>query len=790
MNIGEYSVKSPVVSWLLIIVFLAGGYSGFQKIGKLEDPEFTIKDVKIITKYPGASARQVKDEVTYHIEEALQLMPQLKWIKMSISRPGYSDITVTFKDKYNKADFPEIYDEVRRKIKDMLYKLPPGSSEPVIVDSFADVYGVYLALTGDGYSYRDLKDTADFLKTELVLVDGVRKIVIGGSQSEVVYVNISRQRMGELGLSIGKIAETLQSQNVVSDAGKVEVGGEYLRIQPTGEFKSVKLIGDVLISSTDKKLIFLKDIAQIKREYQQTPDLLLYHKGKPALTLGISMVSGTNVVAVGENIDKRLSEINSQVPLGMTLDAIYDQPAEVKSSISGFMKNLVAAIVIVIVVLLLFMGLRVGLIIGSVLLITVSGTLLIMEMFGIDLQRISLGALVIALGMLVDNAIVVAEGMMIRIQRGMNAAKAAKEVVGKNSVALLGGTIIGILAFSAIGLSQDGTGEFTRSLFYVILISLLLSWVTAVSTTPLLCALFIKPKQNLNSEEGVDNKNEEDAYSGFMFLIYRKFLKKAIQVRWVTITVIISLFALSIFGFGFVRSGFFPDSNTPMFFVELWEIEGTDINKTRDDTLKISEYIRGLEGVTKTTELVGGGDQRFSLVYSPKERSQSYAQIIVQTETKDQIADIWDNINEYLKQYSQIEPIIKPLRIGPGRDSKIEVRFSGPDETVLRHISEQAKEVFRKNVGTKEIRDDWRQPVKLVKPIFNEQTGRQLGINYDDLSKALKYAFDGSPIGIYRDGIRLLPIYVIAPENEREDISNIRDIQVWSPVMQTAIPIA
>jgi len=783
MNIGEYSVKNPVVSWLLVIVFLAGGYNGFMNMGKLEDPEFTIKDVKIITQYPGATAQQVYDEVTYHIEEAIQLMPQVKWIKMSISRPGMSDISITFKDKYNKQDFPDIYDEVRRKIADMLHKLPPGVGSPVIVDSFADVYGVYVALSGEGYSYRDLKDAADFIKKEMVLVDGVRKIVIGGTQPEVVYLDISRQRLGELGLSLEQIGQILQSQNVVTDAGKVLVGDEYLRIQPTGEFQSVNLIGDVLINSTDKTLVYLKDIAQIRREYKEVPDLLIYYQGKPALTLGISMQSGENVVAVGENLSEKMQEISSLIPLGMQLDLIYNQPAEVKNSVSGFMINVAAAIVIVIIVLLLFMGVTAGLIIGAVLLITVAGTLLIMEMYGIDLQRISLGALIIALGMLVDNAIVVAEGMMVRIQSGMNAAKAAREVVGKSSIALLGGTIIGILAFSAIGLSQDSTGEFSRTLFYVILISLLLSWVTAVSTTPLFCALFIKPNKNSGNEE------PKEAYSGFLFVLYRNVLKKALHFRGITMMIIIGLFAISVYGFGFVRGGFFPDSNTPMFFVEVWEIEGTDINKTRDDTLKISNYIRTLPGVTKTTELIGGGDQRFSLVYEPKERSPAYAQIIVQTETREQIADIWDKADTYMKKFPNIEPIIKPLRIGPGRDSKIEARISGPDGAVLRQLSEQAKQLFRDHPGTKEIRDDWRQPVKLVKPIFNEQVGRQLGINYEDLSKALKYAFDGTQVGLYRDGIRLLPIYTRAIDEEREDISSIQDIQVWSPVLQKSVPI-
>ncbi len=785
MNIGEYSVKNPVVSWLLVIIFLVGGYNGFINMAKLEDPEFTIKDVKIITYYPGATAQQVRDEVTYHIEEALQLLPQLKWIKMSISRPGMSDISVTFKDKYNAEDFPNIYDEVRRKIADMRHKLPPGAQKPIIVDSFADVYGVYAALSGDGYTYRDLKDAADYLKTELALVDGVRKVVIGGVQPEVVYLDISRQRLGELGLSLEGIAKILKSQNVVTDAGKVLVGDEYLRIQPTGEFKSVKAIGDVLISSSDKTLVRLKDIAKIRREYQEVPDLLIYHKGKPALTLGVSILSGENVPLVGQRLGERMKQIAPQLPVGMNVDVIYNQPVEVNNSINAFIKNVIAAIIIVILVLLLFMGMRTGLIIGSVLLITVAGTLLIMEMYGIALQRISLGALIIALGMLVDNAIVIAEGMLVRIQSGMDVTKAAKEVVGKNAVALLGGTIIGILAFSAIGLSQDSTGEFSRSLFYVILISLLLSWLTAVSTTPLLCSLFIKPKKNSTNTD-----SNKDAYSGFIFVLYRKFLKQALHVRWLTVSIIIGLFVLALYGFGFVRGGFFPDSNTPMFFVEVWEIEGTDIRQTRDDTLKISEYIRTLAGVTKTTELIGGGDQRFSLVYAPKERSSAYAQIIVQTESLEQIAEIRKKADQYMKDHMpNLEPIIMSMRIGPGRDSKIEARISGPDHAILRQLSEQVKNIYRKNAGTKEIRDDWRQPVKLIKPIFNEQVGRQLGITYEDLSKSLKYAFDGTRIGLYRDGIRLLPIYIRAPDDEREDITHIQDIQVWSPVLQKAVPI-
>ncbi len=784
MNVGEYSINKPVISWLLVIIMVGGGIWGFEQMGKLEDPAFTIKQAKIITQYPGATAQQVQDEVTYHIEEALQLMGQVKRIKMSISRPGYSDIDIEFKDEYKSEDFPNIYDELRRKIADMKHKLPPGVNDPVIVDDFADVYGVYLALFGQGYSYRDLKDAADELKKQLVLVPGVRKIVIGGDQQEVVYLEISRTRLGELGLSLERIGEVLKSQNLVADAGRVRVGDDYIRIEPTGEFTSVKEIGDLLISSDEKRLVYLKDIATIHRLYEEIPTKLIYFNGRPALTLGISMRSGQNVVAVGEALSRRLHELESSFPVGMDMQPIYNQPVEVNNSVNSFLVSVGQAVVIVIVVLLLFMGISTGLIIGAVLMITVAGTLLFMNLYGIELQRISLGALVIALGMLVDNAIVVAEGMLVRIRAGMPGTKAAREVIPKNIWALLGGTIIGILAFSAIGLSENNTGEFSRSLFYVILISLLLSWVTAISTTPLLCALLMRPDKKQSGEN-------EDPYGKGLFKIYRTLIKGVIRVRWLAVAAVVGLFLLSIYGFGFVKNAFFPNSNTPMFFVDIWEPEGTDIRKTRDDTLHVSEFLRGLEGVTTTTSLVGGGDARFSLVYEPKESSPAYAQIIVQTEKREQIEGVWEAVENYMRQeMPQLDPIIKSLRIGPGRDSKIEARFRGPDPAVLRQLSSQAEAIMRADPEAKEVRNDWRSPVQKVVPIFNEQVGRQLGITRDDLATALKGAFEGTTVGLYRDGIRLLPIKFRPPSVERQDIANIQDIRVWSPVLQTAVPVA
>ncbi|MFT6285422.1 MAG: multidrug efflux pump subunit AcrB [Alcanivorax sp.] len=783
MNIGEYSVDNKVISWLLIIIMLGGGVFAFERMGKLEDPAFTIKSAKILTQYPGATAIEVQEELTYHLEDAIQKLPQVKGIKMSVSRPGLSDILIEFKDEYKAADLPNIFDELRRKVQDVKPKLPPGALDPMVIDDFGDVYGMYLMLTGDGYSWRDLYDTADAIKRQLVLVDGVRKVLIDGVQNEVVYLDISRSRVAELGIDLTHVANVLGSQNIVVDAGNVRVDDDYLRISPTGNFASVQEMGELLLDSSQGSLVKLKDLATITRAYQEIPSKVYFVNGKPGLSIGISMAAGQNVVEVGKRLDQKIQELLPITPVGMKLEAVYDQPSEVDTSVSGFLVSVAQAVGIVIAVLLVFMGIRTGVIIGAVLIITVAGTLFLMWIYGIELQRISLGALVIALGMLVDNAIVVAEGMLVRMQRGVDAREAASEAVGKTIWALLGGTAIGILAFSAIGLSQDNTGEFASSLFYVILISLALSWVTAVSSTPLLCALLLKVEPS--------TAEDKDPYAGSLFQGYRRIVAVAINHRWITMAVAVGLFVTAVIGFGSVKSGFFPASSTPILFVDIWEPEGTDLRKTRDDTLAVSEYMRSLPGVLQTATVVGGPHQRFTLVYDAKEPAKVYSQIIVRTENREQIPQIWDDTAQFMQQSMPwTDPIIKALRIGPGRDAKIEARFSGPDPEILRQLSVKAQAIMRADPEATDIRDDWRSPVKVVTPVFNEQVGRQLGVTREDLGDAMKFAFDGVPAGSYRDGIRVLPIRLRAAASERVDIDNIRDVEVWSQVLGRTVPVS
>lgn len=781
MNIGEYSVTNKVTTWLLVILFLAGGFTALQDISRLEDPEFTIKDAKVYTLYPGATPEEVEREITYHIENAIQELSQL-WRVESISQAGFSEVTVKIKKKFKKHQFPQIWDEVRRKVNDVQNKLPPGAKTSIVYDDFGDVYGLFYALTGDGYTYRELKDFADHLKEQLLLVPGIRKIVIDGDQAEVVYLEMNRTTMARLGISPLAFKDALASQNLVSDSGNIRVGDEYIRFNPTGQFISAQQIGELLISGKEGSLVRLKDIATVRRAYEEIPKKFNYYNGKPALTIGISFLPGENVVAVGERLDKRLHELLTTTPVGMELSAIYDQPKIVDESVSGFVKNVIAALVIVIVVLLFFMGLTTGLIIGAVLLLTVMATVWFMEAFGIDMQRISLGALIIALGMLVDNAIVVAEGMLVKIRGGEDPLHAARDTVASTMWPLLGGTIVGILAFAAIGLSEDSTGEFANSLFWVILISLLLSWFTAVTMTPMFCALFIRPDKS----EG----EQADPYGGLLFRKYRGFLHTSIKFRWLTMAIVIAMFVSSIIGFGYVKHSFFPDSNTPMFFFDMWNVEGTDIRKTRDDVVKIEQFLLTLDGVESTAAFIGGAASRFTLVYNPESPSSSYGQIIITTKALDDIPRVEKQLQEYVAvNFPNSEPKTKPLRIGPGRDAKIEARISGPDPVVLRQISEQIQAIMHADTMAKDVRDDWRQPVKVIKPIFNEQAARQIGITRDDLTVALRTAFDGTQVGLYRDGIRLLPIKLWPPAAERSDVGSMRDIPVSNPLLGYSVPV-
>ncbi|HBH7915107.1 TPA: multidrug efflux RND transporter permease subunit VmeV [Vibrio parahaemolyticus] len=784
MNIAEYSIKNKVISWLFIVILAIGGVTSFLELGRLEDPAFTIKDAMIVATYPGATSKEVEEELTYPLEKEIRKLPYIDRIT-STSSNGMSQIMVSMKMDYGPDELPQIWDEMRRKINDLQPTLPQGVQSLQIIDDFGDVYGVMLMLTGDDYDYVELKRYADHLRREIELVDGVGKVDIAGDQQEMLFVEISLDRLASLNLDMNVVSGLLNQQNNVVSAGEVMVNGESLVIRPSGTLNTVQALENLIIHGRDTgNLIRLKDVATITRSIQEKPGNMILFNGKKAINIGISFASGVNVVEVGERLNAELSSLESIKPAGLDMSYFYNQAQEVDDSVKAFVISLAEAVAIVIIVLLFTMGLRSGVIIGVVLLLTVFGTFILMNYNNIELHRISLGALIIALGMLVDNAIVVVEGILVGLKKGRTKVQAAVDIVKQTQWPLLGATVIAITAFAPIGLSQDATGEFMGSLFWVLCFSLFLSWVTAITLTPFLADLLLK------EEEKDTNGEDEDPYKGWLFVVFGALLKFSLRFRWMTVAAMVALLVGAVIAFGNVKQQFFPPSNTPMFYVDMWMPEGTDIRQTIKQAEKVESYIRQQDDIDFVSVSIGQGLQRFALTYQPEKSYEAYAQFQVRTTDRDNMFKLLHKLDDNLaKTFDEPTFQFKLMEFGPSPASKIEARITGPDPKVLRELAVQVEDILHTDPGTRNIRHDWRERTKELVPVFNESKARRLGISKEDLSSTLQMAFGGSTFGVLRDGTHTLPIMMRLPEAERVDFESLQNVKIWSPSLQTYIPV-
>ncbi|EHR7857162.1 multidrug efflux RND transporter permease subunit VmeV [Vibrio parahaemolyticus] len=784
MNIAEYSIKNKVISWLFIVILAIGGVTSFLELGRLEDPAFTIKDAMIVATYPGATSKEVEEELTYPLEKEIRKLPYIDRIT-STSSNGMSQIMVSMKMDYGPDELPQIWDEMRRKINDLQPTLPQGVQSLQIIDDFGDVYGVMLMLTGDDYDYVELKRYADHLRREIELVDGVGKVDIAGDQQEMLFVEISLDRLASLNLDMNVVSGLLNQQNNVVSAGEVMVNGESLVIRPSGTLNTVQALENLIIHGRDTgNLIRLKDVATITRGIQEKPGNMILFNGKKAMNIGISFASGVNVVEVGERLNAELSSLESIKPAGLDMSYFYNQAQEVDDSVKAFVISLAEAVAIVIIVLLFTMGLRSGVIIGVVLLLTVFGTFILMNYNNIELHRISLGALIIALGMLVDNAIVVVEGILVGLKKGRTKVQAAVDIVKQTQWPLLGATVIAITAFAPIGLSQDATGEFMGSLFWVLCFSLFLSWVTAITLTPFLADLLLK------EEEKDTNGEDEDPYKGWLFVVFGALLKFSLRFRWMTVAAMVALLVGAVIAFGNVKQQFFPPSNTPMFYVDMWMPEGTDIRQTIKQAETVESYIRQQDDIDFVSVSIGQGLQRFALTYQPEKSYEAYAQFQVRTTDRDNMFKLLHKLDDNLaKTFDEPTFQFKLMEFGPSPASKIEARITGPDPKVLRELAVQVEDILHTDPGARNIRHDWRERTKELVPVFNESKARRLGISKEDLSSTLQMAFGGSTFGVLRDGTHTLPIMMRLPEAERVDFESLQNVKIWSPSLQTYIPV-
>jgi len=821
----QYAIDNRAVTYFVVFILFFGGIASFFSLGQLEDPVFSIKTAVIQTNYPGASPEEVELEVTDILEQAVQEMPQLKNI-YSTSTAGVSTIKVDIKDQYWSPELPQIWDELRKKIEDAAKKLPPGVETPSVFDDFGFVYGFVLALTGDGFSPRELEFYADTLKKEISLVKGVTRVELWGVQPQVIYVDVREQTLNELGISAATILDTLKQQNMVVDAGGAEVNRERLRIAPTGYFKSPVEIGELHIrpSTTDvmsqlvsptgylmgpqqigverfreltgrqaeggsADIISLKDIATIRRGYQDPPVTLMRYNGEQAVGIAIAGSDAENIVTVGDRIDRRIDQLQQSLPIGIALQKIAWQSSLVEESVNSFIRNLIAAVAIVLIVLIIPSGFRMGCIIGFDLIVTILGTFIFMALYEIPLQRMSLGALIIALGMMVDNAIVVSDTIAVKIRQGVERKTAAIASTAASAYPLFAATVVAILAFYPIYASTAGAGEYCQTLFTVVAASLLISWLVAMFITPVQCIDFLavaKPKKKSHSSQEFDTS---------FYNRFRNILEKLMHFRLMTLCFMVGLLALSLFGFNYVSRMFFPDSSRPQMMVDYWAPEGTRIQDVAKNIGKLEKAFLNSSFVSSTSSFIGAGPPRFYLPVDPEGVSANFGQIIVNFPTHTNIDPFIDRFQPFAKEAFPGAMIrFRKYAVGPGNTWKFEARFSGPanaDLGALRDFGEKVQEI----AGSSRYGTDWRldmqnKTMKIV-PLYDQKNARLSSISRKDVARTTRRGFDGLNVGLYREMDKLLPIVVRHSGEERKEfVDRMETLQVQPAWTTRTVPLS
>jgi multidrug efflux pump subunit AcrB len=763
---------------MLVIACLLGGLWGIETVGRLENPQFPIKNAYVITPYPGASAREVEQEVTDRIEAALQQLPYLEVIT-SRSVPGRSEVLVEVIETYDDDDLPQIWDELRRRVGEAAVRLPPGAGPPLVEDDFGDVYGILYAVRTPGYAIADVRDMARTLSARIKLVDGVAKVATSGVPEEAVHVELSQEQLVRLGLPADAVFAAIGEENAVVDAGSLPVGGRRLRLAPELAYDDVDAIRDLRIGRPGTtEFVSLGDVATVHRGPVEQPREILRHDGERVFTLGVSVTEGQNVVDVGDAVEARLDALLETLPVGVEVAPIHEQHEVVRSAIGEFLVNLVLSVATVAGTLCLFMGWRAGTVVGGVLLLTILGTLGLMSAFDIELQRISLGALMIAMGMLVDNAIVVAEGMVTGVERGDAPEEAAAWAVGRTAYPLLGATVIGVLAFAPIGLSAGDTGQFLNTLFWTVAMALALSWLLAVTVVPMLGARLLRAATpSATGRAGLQRP-------------YRGLLGAALRHRGRAATVILLVSGATIYAFGHVEQSFFPRTNSPLFHVDYLLPEGTDLRATAADLVDVEARLLADAEVASVTSFIGVGATRYTATQRPEQPNPALAQLVVRVADVTRMDATMRRVKAGLAaQRPDAQVLVYRLEFSPGSTSKIEARFQGEDPDRLRALGEAALAVYRE-AGLVDRKLDWRQRELQIVPHYDADGARLAGVSRTDLADSLAYATTGVRIGLYREADDLLPIVARAPARERSEFEDPRDRMIWSPAEQQYVPVA
>ncbi len=771
MNLPEYSLRNKNVVWFFLAVLLLGGIAGFMKLGKKEDATFVIKTASLICNYPGATPAEVEQLITEPIEREVQSMRRIYKIT-SESRYGSSKIMVELTPDTPAREIPQLWDELRRKVLNIEPRLPHGASSVMVADDFGDVYGIYYGLSvDDGFTWSELRDWAQRLKKLLVPIEGVQKISLFGEQSPVVNVYIDLGLLSNFSIRPETIMQTIAQQNTIIDSGERRAGEMEVRILENGTYKSLDDLADQLLISSSGRQYRLGDVARVEEGYASPPSTLMRVDGRRAVGIGISTEAGVDVVSVGRSVDRALEGIVAQMPLGMELDVLYPENRIAREATTTFIINLAESLLIVIAIIMLVMGFRAGVLIGSSLLFSIGGTLLLMQFVGEGLNRTSLAGFIIAMGMLVDNAIVVTDNAQQAMLRGVERGKAFIDGANGPRWSLLGATLIAIFSFLPLYLAPSAVAEIVKPLFVVLALSLGLSWVLALTQTPLFGDFMLRV-----------SPSEKIPYDTPFYHRFDRFLALLLRWRWTVIATVVSLFFVSMWVMGRLPQDFFPSLDKPYFRADVLLPDGFDIRETERNIKQMEDWLRAREEVRRVSVTMGGTPPRYYLASSSISLRPNFGNILVELYDSDSTARVEEEFDRFVRDHCPDVWLRSSLfKLSPVPEASIEFGFIGENIDTLRHLTALAREVMWHTPGTRNIRNGWGNRIPTWTPLYSQMKGQRIGISRGQMARGITIATEGYPLGEYRRGDQFMPILLKDEDIDAYNLMNLQALPIFTP---------
>ena len=767
MNISKWALNRGVLINAFVAVLIIGGLWAFTQMPKLEDPAVRVKQALVVATYPGASAHQVELELTDPIEKSIRQMPGIDHIESS----SYADMTIITVELHPTVKDDELeqqWDLLRRKVENIKPSLPKGSQVMTVADDFGDVYGMFYALTGDGLSDRQLSDYAELIKREVLAIDGVTRVDIYGKRPECININLKEEKMANLGVLPTEVIQTLNGQNATSYAGYYDNGTRRIRVTVDDKFRSVEDIANMLIAGHDDDQLRIRDIADVSKGYEKVTRNAMLRDGERALGISIACSSSHDILKVGDKVEEKLGQLAERMPVGVEYNKVFFQPERVSDSLYTFLINLLESVVIVVVVLIFFMGFKSGVILGMSLAVIVFGSFLVLSGFDGTLQRVSLAAFILAMGMLVDNAIVIVDGILVDLRSGKPRAEALTSIGRKTAMPLLGATLIAILAFMPIFLSPDTSGVYVRDLFIVIAVSLLLSWLLALTHVPLMANRLLHPKVS-----------EGEAYKGKAYDMLDKVMGICLRHRLMVVGAAVVLLVGSMSCYPFLQQSFFPDMEYDQLYIEYKLPEGYNSTQVENDLEQMRKMLMQCKDVTHVTTSIGGTPSRYNLVRSIATPSLAYGELIVDFTSPETLVEHLDSMQRTLNDRFP-DAYIKIKRYNlMYKKYPIEICFNGPDPQVLHQLTDSAMAIVRNSDKVCLPTSDWEPQVPVLTVDYNQQAARTSGLSRGDVALSLMSYTDGIPVGTFYDGIHPENIYVKCHTDKGEEVENLDRVNVF-----------